>query len=158
MSKNENRANYSLTAFSNFITASSAIGGISLIAGVIFLHSGSIVNPQLWLIGAGLSYLGATGIALACAGWFLRQTARAIVEGMGGTIKELGSASPLPMVATSKTSTRYGSAWDESNQPSMGSLTFGQYDAWIAAGKPDTSTWDGEAASFDDWLSNRAGN
>lgn len=125
--------NKSLSTFTNFIGASLISGILSGLVGVIVLVtalSGAGGAGLLW--GIVLIYLGAGLAGLSIMGAFLRQTARVIVEGLGGNISE-GAATARPENV----------------------LTAGQYDDWINAGEPDMATWDGETASFQDWLAGR---
>lgn len=137
---NAQKINNSLTAFSSFIQ-NAMIGGVALLllGSIIFgtnLSSGNLAAVS-W--GVIFFYLGSGLIGLSVVGSFLRQTARVIVEGMGGNITEAS-----------------GKGSGSSSGSKVGKLTNKQYDAWVQAGKPDTNTWDGEPLSFDDWLASRA--
>jgi hypothetical protein len=79
--------NKSLSTFSNFIGASLISGVLSGLVGAIVLGTslGSGGGAGL-LWGIVFIYLGAGLIGLSILGAFLRQTARVIVEGLGGNI------------------------------------------------------------------------
>jgi hypothetical protein len=127
--------NKSLSSFTNFIGASLISGILSGLVGAIVLGTalgGGGGTGLLW--GIVLIYLGAGLIGLSIMGAFLRQTARVIVEGLGGNISE-------------------GEDVNASRPENV--LTAGQYDDWINAGQPDLTTWNGETASFQEWLAGR---
>jgi hypothetical protein len=132
--------NKSLVAFSNFVGAAVIFGVIASIVGAIILGSNlSSGNLSSLPWGIILVYLGAGLIGLGIMGAFLRQTARVIVEGMGGNLFE-------------------GEEKESANEgmpASFGKLTTGQYNEWINAGQPELTSWDGEASSFDNWLASK---
>lgn len=136
------KINRSLAGFSSFIQASSFSGIIVLLLGAIVLGS-NLGEGNLSGISWGIvfCYLGSGLVGLSILGAFLRQTARVVVEGLGGILAEHANVVNSDGISS-------GSL--------LGKLTFKQYDAWIEAGKPPISTWDGEPSSFDDWLSNRS--
>jgi len=131
------KVNKSLTAFTTFIGASLIFGIVSGLIGAIVLSyalGGGGGSGLLW--GIILIYLGAGLIGLSLMGAFLRQTARVVVEGMDGNLFE----------GVSNVNSTDGAP------ASLGKLTSRQCDAWINAGQPDLSTWDGRPWTFDNWL------
>jgi hypothetical protein len=137
---NKQTVNNSLVSFSNFIGAAVIVGVIAAIVGAIILGT-SMSSGDLTALPWGiiLAYLGAGLAGLGIAGSFLRQTARVIVEGMGGNLFE--GADPAIL--------------DDGLPASIGKLTTQQYNAWINAGQPDLNTWDGQPSHFNEWLASK---
>ena len=132
---NSKKLNNSLKAFSRAITVSTAVGiGTSLLglALLAFSLAGTGILTLTW--GVLFLYIGSGLIGLAIAGLFLRQTARVIVEGMGGNIFE-------------------GETAEERNSENAAHsiLKSAEYSEWIDAGQPDLSTWNSDQP-FNEWL------
>ena len=84
--------NHSLSALTSMIKVC-AYGGLLLAAiGVFWLSSVlSDGNVNDWSIPLLLSYAGASLVGIAISGALLRHTAKVIVEGLGGSIKEVSN-------------------------------------------------------------------
>jgi hypothetical protein len=82
------RFNNSLKAFSTFIQTAWILGLLSIAIGVIWLINAS---QSYDLTGVSWSfvliYLGSGLIGFGVIGMFLRQTAKVIVDGLGGTVR-----------------------------------------------------------------------
>jgi hypothetical protein len=143
MRESSSRVNFSLAAFSRFISGSlmAGVGSIVLSLGLIF--SGSLsAQPNIGLVGFGIfcMYLGVTLLGLSLAGWFLRQTARTIVEGLGGNLFESAPGAARVQNATPQDAI-------------VSKLRKNELEAWIAAGSPSTASWVDPDETFLTWLS-----
>jgi hypothetical protein len=147
MAAKKDFVNTSLASFSAYIKGTGLFGlafiGIGLF---ILIVNASGINPSAIGFGVFFIYLGATLAGLSVTGWFLRQTGKLIVEGLGGSIYE-GEG------GETKTASASGTLPGATQEKLIGSLTTRQYDAWIDANEPGLETWN-EAGrpDFDSWL------
>jgi hypothetical protein len=143
MRESSSKINFSLVAFSRFISGSLLAGAGSIVLSLGLIFSGSMsAQPNFGLVGFGIfcMYLGVTLLGLSLAGWFLRQTSRTIVEGLGGNLFESAPAAvpvqnPPPQDAI------------------VSKLRKNEFEAWVAAGSPSTSSWVDPDETFLTWLS-----
>ncbi len=159
---NFGRVNQSLKSFGNAITGL-VVTGLSLlfIGFFIVLINVAGYEPNVgWVaFGAIMLYAGSGLVGLGIFGAFLKITAKAIVEGLGGSIYEYADediASPNfePQVSGEQILPSDVELPDES----LGEqLTPSQKEQWIAAGKPDLRTWfDSPSSNFRRWLNDNS--
>jgi hypothetical protein len=81
--------NHSLSALTSLIKLC-AYGGLSLVVIGVFWLSSALSNGGAtdWSIPLLLTYAGASLVGIAIMGALLRHTAKVVVEGLGGSIKE----------------------------------------------------------------------
>ena len=163
--------NTSLARFSSFISGCVVAGVVTFLLGVILLAAGgNSFNVIAVTFGSVSIYLSSLAFGLAVIGALLRQTAKVVVEGLGGNLSESVYAIPERSSSPSK--------GESDNSHSAGPLTPTQTPTtkvldretlqrirvswltkketltWQAAGSPDISDWDGNL-KFDVWLSQR---
>lgn len=128
------RFNQSLKAFSGVIQVCAILGTVSLLVGIIWMFNALKVGDLSAIsITLSLTYGGSGLIGLAIAGAFLRQTAKVIVEGLGGSIEIPEESNALDLSSTmSDSATEEGLSFK---------LTTRQYDAWISAGQPSLKAY-----------------
>ena len=163
------KRNASLARFSNTITALALIGIlIAFIGGIVFAMADGDITVIVNAVG--LLYLGSGLIGLSIFGAFLRTTAAAIVEGLGGNINITESApiatpSGLGSPATEASSPMGGPdsktvfkslSGAELEKAVFKTLYNYQRKDWIDAGSPDLAEWDELGRpDFDKWLESK---
>lgn len=143
MRESSSKVNFSLAAFSRFISGSLIAGAVSLVISLGLMFAGAMsAKPNFGLVGLGIfcMYLGVTLLGLSLAGWFLRQTARTIVEGLGGNLDESATGSMLAQNTLPQDAI-------------ISRLRKNEIDAWIVAGSPSTASWVDPDETFLTWLS-----
>ncbi len=168
--------NYSLQRFGNAITALVLSGaGIALIGLVLMMANSTNPSGFLWAtLGALFIYLGSGLIGLGIFGAFLKITAKAIIEGLGGSISESAdtyagnafagvpaSHTPDRSMATEKPGAQTEPASAPRNSASSVDswqhLSGREYKAWVAAGSPKLDSWDAaDRPDFMTWLKDQA--
>ncbi len=163
-----NKVNDSLATLSK-VTRGLWISGLALLLIVIFIQVAvgrgmADRNGGAFVFGAFSGPLlnvfftiGVTLLGLSIFSAFLRITAKAIIEGLGGNLVNSGLAVIAP--ATSTNSTSSDSATSAPVKPyvsgpdSWQQLSGREYKAWQAAGQPNLKSWD-EAGrpDFLSWL------
>ena len=125
------KVNESLAKFSSAINGLFAGGGITLALGlVVFLSGGS--SPLGLIFGVLFLYIGSGLIALGIFGAFLRITAKAVIEGLGGNLHvDLNSnlANSAHDEVYKTLSPEQKTDWESAGRPNL--------KAWDAAGRPD---------------------
>lgn len=132
------KLNNSLATFKRYIEG-------LLWTGIGLFVLGSILGFFTGGFGILVIYIGATLISLSILGSFLRQTARAIIEGLDGNTTE------APEEIEPKVE-RLGTEFEGL----ASKLTYRQLVDWEKAGRPDLLTWDGQPSTFYAWLANKA--
>lgn len=163
------KVNQSLREFRNHIL-------FLLISGLVLVFGGTALalaqlssynpNASALLIGEAAGQIGFVLIALGIFGSFLRRTARAIIDGLGGSVMETASfhsdTESFVEASPNTSSERRDSAHVIRTRANLGpsdswqSLTGREYKSWQAAGQPDLKPWD-EAGQpdFVTWLKSR---
>jgi hypothetical protein len=136
--------NAALASFSEFIRTSLWIGVIATFIGAFLYGSNSSSGDfpaMIW--GIVLIYFGSGLFGLSIVGMFLRQTARVIVEGLGGNLVEVASALPGNSTQNSDGSERVPGLWKLSGPQKV---------IWEEKGRPDLGSWDGNLKTFNSWI------
>ncbi len=167
---NFENVNHSLRSFRNAILWL-RLGGLGLVfVGIILIAANSRYSSDFGFValGGGLIYIGVGLYALGIFGSFLKITAKAIIEGLGGTITEtrgqvsggkLGTeqiSQPTPNIGVAS-----GDAQAEDTAPLAANasvelwqmLSGREYKEWDEAGRPDLRSWfDSPTGNFRRWL------
>ena len=152
------KVNLALRAFSGAITALTWLGVIATLLGAItlFANRGEQATD---IAGATLSilliYVGSSLVGLAVFGSFLRISAKAIIEGLGGnTLIEVSTPARVfgqpagGIVVGPKTSLS-----EVAQEAILETLYAYQRKDWQAVGSPDLAEWDELGRpDFDAWL------
>jgi hypothetical protein len=152
------KINASLAQFSKFISTCLIGGTLSLFLGIVlFFLNSETVNP-LGIFSAGFSfYLSSMAFGLAIVGAFLRQTARVIVEGLDGNLREdafgLETSGSEAAANTSDTPKVQAQPMTPADllRIRLGWLSGAERARWESLGSPDISAWDG-SIKFDKWI------
>ena len=133
------KVNQSLREFRNHIL-------FLLISGLVLVFGGTALalaqlssydpNASALLIGEAAGQIGFVLIALGIFGSFLRRTARAIIEGLGGSISEDASPTSIEVSAVTVQTSPQTPAEDFTEW-----LTPKQHQLWLDAGSPDLRPW-----------------
>jgi hypothetical protein len=119
------RVNESLAKFSSAINGLLFGGGVALTLGLfVFLSGGS--SPLGLVFGVLFLYIGSGLIALGIFGAFLRITAKAVIEGLGGNFHVDFVSKPVNSL----------------NDEVYNSLSTEQKQDWESAGRPNLKAWD----------------
>ena len=129
------KSNEALATFTRYI------GGL-LWSGLVTFVLGIILAFGMGGFGFFVIYIGAILIALSVFGSFLRQTARAIIQGLNGNTAEI----------TESKVERLGPEY----KGLASTLTYHELLDWEKAGKPDLESWSGEHADFYTWLEDQS--
>ncbi|MDE2386677.1 MAG: hypothetical protein KGL77_03170 [Actinomycetales bacterium] len=157
------KRNNSLATFTNAINGLLIGGGALFLIGLIATFANRM-DFGATLVGGVLIYISSGLIGLAIFGAFLRITAKAIIEGLGGNLavsdlQAYVAPAPAPQAAASNEQHVHAPKRAVNTGPSDGwqQLTGKEYKAWQAAGEPNLRPWD-EAGrpDFMTWLSQNA--
>ncbi len=89
--------NNSLSSFSRFIQTAWILGLLFLLIGLILLFNTRSYDSAGLAWSVALIYIGSGLISFGIIGMFLRQTAKVIVDGLGGTVRvDAGRSSQRP--------------------------------------------------------------